>query len=88
MAYLNAQMKLGDARRTIEVQGENQTLAEEVFKVAENNFSLGLASMSDILNASQSLVQAQINYANALNEYMKAYIELKKAGGHIRELMN
>lgn len=88
MAYLNAQMKLGDARRTIEVQGENQTLAEEVFKVAENKFSLGLASMSDILNASQSLVQAQINYANALNEYMKAYIELKKAGGHIRELMN
>ncbi|MDD4428299.1 MAG: TolC family protein [Paludibacter sp.] len=88
MAYLNARMKLDDTRRTIVLQRDNQALAEEVLKVAEHNYSLGISSMSDILNASQSLVQAQLSYTNALNDYMKAYIELKKASGNIRDLMN
>ena len=77
MVYKNAQIKLEDSRRTISLQRDNQNLAEEVLKIAENNFVLGVSSMSDVLNASQSLVQAQISYANALNDYMKAYIELK-----------
>lgn len=88
MAYMNANINLDDAINTIKLQSENQALAEEVFTVTENNFVLGLSSMSDILNASQSLVQAQLSYANALNDYMKAYIELKKAAGNIRDLMN
>ncbi len=87
MAYINAQMKLDETRRTITLQRENQKLAEEVFAMGENNFKLGLSSLSDILNAGQSLVQAQLSYANALNDYMKAYIELKKASGNIRDLM-
>jgi len=86
-AYRNAVMKLDDTRHTIVLQRDNQKLAEEVFAVAENNFALGLSSMSDILNASQSLVQAQLSYSNALNDYMKAYIDLKKTSGSIRDLM-
>ena len=86
-AYRNAVMKLDDTRHTIVLQRDNQKLAEEVFAVAENNFALGLSSMSDFLNASQSLVQAQLSYSNALNDYMKAYIDLKKTSGSIRDLM-
>lgn len=87
MAHKNAEMKLSDTRQTIALQKDNQALAEQVFEIAQNNFVLGVASMSDVLNASQSLIQAQMSYANALNDYMKAYIELKKASGEIRELM-
>ena len=87
MAYMNAQIKLEDTRRTIALQRDNQKLAEDVLKITDNNFALGISSMSDVLNASQSLVQAQMSYANALNDYMKAYIELKKADGSIRELV-
>lgn len=87
MAYLNAQLKIDDTRHTIILQRDNQKLAEEVFKVAENNYTLGLSSMSDILNASQSLIQAQLSYANVLNDYMKAYIDLKKISGNIRQLI-
>jgi outer membrane protein TolC len=88
MAYLNARMKLTDALGTIELQADNQELAREVFNVAEKNYELGLSSMADILNASQSLVQAQLSYANALNDYMKACVELKKTTGSIRSLLN
>ena len=88
MTFINAQMKLDDACNTIILQRENQNLAEEVFSVAENNYVLGLSSMSDILNASQSLVQAQMSYANALNDYLKAHIEQLKATGHLHNLLN
>ena len=88
MAYLNARMKLTDALGTIELQADNQELAKEVFNVAEKNYELGLSSMADILSASQSLVQAQLSYANALNDYMRACVELKKTTGSIRSLLN
>lgn len=87
MAHKNAILKLNDTQRTIALQKDNQALAEQVFEMAQNNYGLGVASMSDVLNASQSLIQAQMSYANALNECMKAYIDLKKASGEIKELM-
>lgn len=87
MSYLNARIKLNDMRNTITLQRDNQDLAEEVLRVTENNYLLGLSSMSDILNAAQSLVQAQLSYAGALNDYMKAWVDLKKASGSIRDLM-
>ena len=87
MAHLNASLKLKDTQRTISLQEDNQALAEQVFDLAQKNYNLGLASLSDVLNASQSLVQAQMSYANALGDYMKAYIDLKKSKGEIRDLM-
>ena len=87
MAHLNASLKLKDTQRTISLQEDNKALAEQVFDLAQKNYNLGVASLSDVLNASQSLVQAQMSYANALGDYMKAYIDLKKSKGEIRDLM-
>lgn len=87
MAHLNASLKLKDTQRTISLQRDNQALAEQVFDLAQKNYNLGVASLSDVLNASQSLVQAQMSYASALGDYMKAFIDLKKSRGEIRDLM-
>ena len=87
MANLNASLKLRDTRRTIALQRDNQALAEQVLDLAQKNYILGVASLSDVLNASQSLVQAQMSYASALGDYMKAFIDLKKSRGEIRDLM-
>ncbi len=87
MAYQNALLKLNDSKKTIMAQRENQVLAEEVFKISESNYLQGLASMSDVLNANSSLVQSQISYADALNNCMKAWIELHKANGTIKEIV-
>ncbi len=86
MAYQNALLKLNDSKRTIEAQRKNKELADEVFRITEENFRLGLASLSDVLNANASLIQSQISYADALSKYMTAYIELRKANGTIKEL--
>lgn len=87
MAHQNAELKLLETQRTISVQNENKRLAEEVFRIAQKNLTQGVASLSDVLNASQALVQAQLSYASALGDYLKAYIELKKANGELLELM-
>lgn len=88
MAYQNALLKLMDSKKTIEAQRENTKLAKDVFEITESNFMEGLASMSDVMNANSALIQSQISYADALNSYMKAYIELKQANGTIRNLIN
>ncbi len=87
MAYENALLRLEDSRSAIQVQKGNMALAEEVYRITEKNYSQGIASMSDVLNSNSSLVQAQMSYADALNNFMKAYVELHKAGGTIRELV-
>ena len=87
MAHKNALLKLEDSRNAIQVQKANMAMAEEVYRVTERNYSQGIASMSDVLNSNSSLVQAQMSYADALNNFMKAYVELRKAGGTIRELV-
>ncbi|MBK7478924.1 MAG: TolC family protein [Bacteroidales bacterium] len=87
MAHKNALLKLEDSRNAIQVQKANMAMAEEVYRVTERNYSQGIASMSDVLNSNSSLVQAQMSYADALNNFMKAYVELRKAGGTISELV-
>jgi len=87
MAYLNATLKQEDSRKTIQAQKANMALAQDVFNVTESNFEQGLASMSDVLNANSSLIQAQVNYADALNGYMKASLDVMKASGTLRNLV-
>lgn len=87
MAFQNAMLKLNDSKLTIEAQRQNMELAQEVFRVTEENYMHGIASLSDVLNANSALIQSQISYADALSSHMKAYIELRKANGTVKELV-
>ena len=86
MAHSNARMQLEQQIRTIEAQRKNKDLAQEVFNVTEFNYGEGISSLSDVLNATSSLIEAQMNYFNALSGCMSAYIELKKTDGTIGEI--
>ncbi|HBA12429.1 MAG TPA: TolC family protein, partial [Bacteroidales bacterium] len=86
MGYSNARIQLDKNLQTIVSQRKNMDLAREVFEITHSNYSEGISSLSDLLNTSASLIQAQMNYVNALNNCMKAYIDLKRADGTINEL--
>lgn len=86
MTYGNNLLQLDQTRKTILTQRGNKELAQEVFDVTEKNYNEGISSLSDLLNATSSLIQSQMNYVTALNNCMKAYIDLKKAEGTIRNL--
>ena len=86
MGYNNARMQMDQSRSTICSQKRNKGLAQDVLRVTEANYNEGLANLSDVLNASSSLIQAQMNYINALSSSVKSYIDLKKADGSISEI--
>ena len=88
MGYSNAMRQMQQSRATVEAQKRNRQLAEEVMAVTEGNYREGIAPLSDVLNASTSLIQAQMNYINALGNGMKAWVDLKKADGTIGEIKN
>lgn len=87
MGYSNARMQMDLNRNSLESQKRNKELALDVLRVTESNYNEGIANLSDLLNASSSEIQAQVNYVNAVNSCIKAYLDLKKAEGTISEIM-
>lgn len=86
MNWATASGQLEQQLKTVRAQKENKQLAQDVFDVTEVNFTEGIASLSDLLNAQSQLIQSQMNYVNALNSSVQAYIDLKKANGTVFEL--
>jgi len=54
----------------------------------QNNYVNGLATLTDLLDAENSLVESQNNYNNALLEYKLAEIQLIKSKGELKTLIN
>ncbi|WP_028296872.1 TolC family protein [Olivibacter sitiensis] len=88
MAHDNAKQQIKNSLTTIETQRENKQLAEEVYNSTQNNYKNGLASLTDLLTSETDLVTAQNSYNEALLKYKLAKIELLKANGNIKSLIN
>ena len=86
MNWANASGQLEQQLKTVVAQRENKELAQNVFDVTQINFDEGIASLSDLLNAQSQLIESQMNYVNALNGSVNAYIDLRKADGTIMDM--
>lgn len=88
LANENARIQLRNALNTIGSQRENVRLAQEVYESTQNNYNNGLAPLTDLLDTENALTQAQNSYTQALLNYKIAEIQLKKASGEIKSLIN
>lgn len=88
LAYKNAKTQVENSLITIENQKENAKLAQEVYDNTQNNYINGLASLTDLLDSENSLVEAQNNYNTALLDYKLAEIQLIKSRGELKSLTN
>jgi len=88
LTYQNARTQLENSLITLNTQQENVALAEEVYANTTNNYNQGLAPLTDLLDAQSSLTTAQNNYAAALLDYRLAEIQLMKAQGTLKTLVN
>ena len=86
LAYNNARAQLQNSLITIENQEKNVQLAESVLTDTQNNYSLGLATLNDMLDAERDLSDAKDNLTNAKLDYKLAEIELLKSEGSLRTL--
>jgi outer membrane protein len=88
LAYENARTQINNSVITLNNQQENVRLAQEVYSNTQNNYNNGLATLTDLLDAENSLTEAQTNYSSALLNYRVAEIQLVKAQGSLKSLLN
>ncbi len=88
LANENAKLQIRNSLNTISLQEENVRLAEEVYKSTRNNYQNGLATLTDLLDAETARTAAQNSYSQALLNYKLAEIQITKANGNIKSLLN
>ncbi|NIM58845.1 MAG: TolC family protein [Candidatus Aminicenantes bacterium] len=74
-------LRLQEAKESLLSQEKNVEQAQESLRIAELNFSEGLATTLDISSAQAALSQAKTNYSQALYDYVISRAELDKAMG-------
>ncbi|SDF72217.1 type I secretion outer membrane protein, TolC family [Epilithonimonas hungarica] len=83
-AYQNAKSQIENSLSSIENQKANVTLAESVLADTKSNYQYGLATLTDLLDAENSLVQAKNNYTNAILDYKIAEVQYYKSKGELK----
>lgn len=84
LAYQNAKSQIENSLNTLEYQKANVALAEDVLANTKSNYQYGLATLTDLLDAENSLVQAKNNYTNAILDYKVAEIQYYKSKGELK----
>lgn len=88
LANENAKTQIKNSLSTINRQRENVSLAQDVYNSTQNNYRNGLAPLTDLLDAENSLTDAKNSYNQALLNYKIAEIQLLKSNGNIKSLLN
>lgn len=88
LQYENAKTQLRNSLIILNNQQDNVALAQKVFDNTKNNYNNGLAPLTDLLDAETSLTEANNNHSAALLDYKLAEIQLIKAQGKLKTLLN
>ncbi|BDD10193.1 transporter [Fulvitalea axinellae] len=81
--YSQALNDLKTALDMLQVQEQNRELANEVFRVTKMKFQEGIGSNQELVDADNSLTEAQTNYFTALYDALVAKVALAKATGSL-----
>lgn len=81
-----AVLNLKEAKESLISQQKNVEQAQESLRIAELNFSEGLATTLDVSSAQAALSQAKTNYSQALYDYVVSLAQLDKAMGVSRSV--
>lgn len=87
LEYENAKVQIENSLEAIRNQEANRELAETVVRNTRSNYQYGLASLTDLLDAETSLVQAKNNYTNAILDFKIAEVQLYKSKGKLENLI-
>ncbi|MBX3242165.1 MAG: TolC family protein [Chitinophagaceae bacterium] len=88
LASDNARSQIKNSLLTVDTNKRNITLAKEVLDNTQNNYQNGLATLTDLLDAEKAYADAQNNLTLSLLNYKVAEIQLIKANGNLKSLVN
>lgn len=83
-AYQNAKSQIENSLSSIENQKANVELAESVLTDTKSNYQYGLATLTDLLAAENSLFEAKNNYTTAILDYKIAEVQYYKSKGELK----
>jgi len=83
-----AGLKLNQAKESLLSQEKNLKQAQESVRIAEINYSEGMATSLDVSSVQMALTQAKTNYAQALFDYVISIAQLEKARGSQIQMPN
>ncbi len=87
-SYRNATNSLLSSWKNLQVQKENKALAHSVYEQVKLQFNEGMASLTDLLNVDSALLEAENSYNQQLLKYRLAEVEILKATGALKSLIN
>lgn len=88
LANENAKTQIKNSLLTINTNKSNVGLAKEVLDNTNNNYQNGLATLTELLDAENAYADAQNNLNTALLNYKVAEVQLIKANGQLKSLVN
>lgn len=86
--YQNSVNSLLSSWSNLQDQQENKALANQVYSQVKLQFDEGMASLTDLLNVESSLLDAENLFNQQLLKYKLAEIELLRATGKLKTLIN
>lgn len=88
MEYVNAVKSLGTSHTNYLAQKENVALANSVYDITLQSYNEGLGTLTDLLQAESSRIEAQSQLIESLLNVKKAEVSVLKAKGEIKNLLN
>lgn len=88
LANENARAQIKNSLLTVDQNRRNVQLAKEVMDDTQNNYRNGLATLTELLDAENAYADAQNNLNTSLLNYKVAEVQLIKANGNLKSLVN
>lgn len=82
LEQIKSKTSLVDAKDQLGSYQKNVNLAKRIFEISEIKYKEGVGSSLELNDAENQLKSAELNYLNALYEYLIAYTDYQKAHGH------
>ena len=82
MQIRNANQQRSNALETIATSNDQITLAQTIYQQTQLHYSLGSASLTDVLLSDNALREAQQTHLSAIIDYLKATLEITKLTGN------
>ncbi|MDX2196191.1 MAG: TolC family protein [Cytophagales bacterium] len=83
MQLKSASVNARNSLKSLDMQKRNMELAKQISEVSLKKYKQGIGSNLELINSESSLKEAQINYYNALYEYLVYKTEFLQAMGKI-----
>lgn len=86
--FQTATENLNQNEKVAQAQEQNMKVAEELYNVAKLSFTEGISPLSELINAENSLREAQTQYLTASLQMNLAELETMKTSGQLSQLIN